>query len=64
MLAGLMFLEKPSSCAAVATEYGDQLPTSRCITEAQIRRHIANLSPYKAPGADEIPNIGLKCALI
>ena len=60
MLAGLMFLVKPSGCAAVATEYEDQLSTPRCITEDQICHHIANLSPYKAPRADEIPNIVLK----
>ena len=63
MLAGLMFPAKPSSCAVAATEYEDQLPTPQRITEDQIRRHIAHLSPYKAPGADEIPNVVLKmCA--
>ena len=63
MLTGLMFPVKPSSCAAAATEYEDQLPTPWCITEGQISCHIANLSLYKAPGADEIPNIVLKmCA--
>ena len=33
------------------------------ITRDQIRRHLAKLKPYKAPGPDAIPNIALsKCA--
>ena len=33
------------------------------ITRDQIRRHLAKLKPYKAPGPDGIPNIVLiKCA--
>jgi hypothetical protein len=43
-------------------EYPEPLPDPPRISASQIRRHIAKLSPYKAPGPDGIPNIVLqKC---
>jgi ribonuclease HI len=43
-------------------EYPEPLADPPRISASQIRRHIAKLSPYKAPGPDGIPNIVLqKC---
>ena len=43
-------------------EYPDPLPDPPPITQAQVRRHIARLSPYKVHGPDGIPNVILqKC---
>ena len=43
-------------------EYPDPLPDPPPITQAQVRRHIARLSPYKVHGPDSIPNVILqKC---
>jgi len=43
--------------------YPSPLPEPPQISEEQILRQIARLSPYKAPGPDEIPNVVLqKCA--
>ena len=45
--------------------YPEPLPDPPLITVSQIRRHIAKLSPYKAPGPDGIPNIVLqKCVSV
>jgi ribonuclease HI len=64
MLADYMFPKCPESCMTTPDhEYDTQLPARQEITEDQVRRHIQSLSPYKAPGPDEIPNIVLKeCA--
>ena len=40
--------------------YPEPLPDPPQITEDQIRRHIARLSPYKAHGPDGIPNVVLQ----
>ena len=41
-------------------EYPEPLPDPPMITEEQVRRHIARLSPYKAYGPDGIPNVVLQ----
>lgn len=42
--------------------YPELLPDPPPITKEQVQKHIAKLSPYKAPGPDGIPNIVLqKC---
>jgi hypothetical protein len=44
-------------------DYSDPVCKMDAITRDQIRRHIRELKPYKAPGPDNIPNIVLvKCA--
>ena len=45
-------------------EYPEPLPDPPQITVGQIQRHIAKLSPYKAPGLDSILNIVCKNVLI
>ena len=60
MLMRLMFPNRPSDSPTFPKTYKDQLPPPVEITEGQIRRHITNLNPYKAPGIDRIPNIVLK----
>ena len=60
MLKRLMFPIKHGGCMVPAESYGDQLPSPPEIMESQVRRHIAKLSPHKAPGADSIPNIVIK----
>ena len=60
LLSSLMFPAKPSNGTIPAAKYDDQLPTPHSIMETQICCHITNLSPYKAPGADKIPNVVLK----
>ncbi|KAF5381383.1 hypothetical protein D9615_008435 [Tricholomella constricta] len=49
----------PPEASSVPTNYAypEPLPTSGQITEEQIRRSVAKLSPYKACGNDGIPNI-------
>ena len=61
MLARLMFPTRPSTCSVPTDfDYLPQLPTSDSITSEQVQHHIRSISPYKAPGLDEIPNIVLK----
>ena len=60
MLMRLMFPNRPSDSPTFPGVYEDQLPPLVEIMEGQIRRHIANLNPYKVPGIDGIPNIVLK----
>ena len=60
MLAKLMFPIRPSGCTVRELEEDNQLPSPCGITEEQIQRHLARLSPFKAPRADKIPNIVLK----
>ena len=44
-------------------EYPEPLPDPSQITLGQVQRHIAKLSPYKAHGPDDIPNVVLqKCS--
>jgi len=63
MLVKLMFPGKPTACHVPNGTYVDQLPDPLRVMERQIWRHLDSLSPYKAPGTDEIPNIVLKrCA--
>ena len=45
--------------------YLNPLPLKGNISEVQIHRHLAKLSPHKAMGSDEIPNVILKeCASV
>ena len=45
--------------------YPNLLPLKGNISEAQIHRHLTKLSPHKATGPDEIPNVVLKeCASV
>ena len=65
ILARTFFPSKPPENEQ--NEYEQNYPTPVCkmdnITRDQIRRHLAKLKPYKAPGPDNIPNIVLsKCA--
>ena len=65
MLARSFFPPKPPENTQGEQEH--DYPTPICkmddITRGQIRRHLAKLKPYKAPGPDSIPNIVLsKCA--
>ena len=60
MLMKLMFPSKPNGLQVPSEDYTNQLPPPTEITEGQVWRHIAKLSPHKAPGADSIPNIVLK----
>jgi ribonuclease HI len=64
MLAKAMFPKKPDErFAPDQGNYANQITTRREITETQIRRHLMHVSPYKAPGPDEISNVVLKnCA--
>ena len=59
-----MFPSKPVERLVPANyNYPVPLPLGGCISEDQIKRHIAKLSPHKAMGTDEVPNIMLKeCA--
>ena len=58
MLAGLMFPAcSPDSMVPMDFRYEDQLPDPLEITEEQILWHLGGLSPYKAPGTDEIPTV-------
>jgi len=60
VLANSFFPKKPdSSSVPDDCVYPPPLPSPPMITEEQIRRHIAKLSPHKAFGPDEIPNIVL-----
>ena len=59
-----LFPGKPASCS-VPTDYSypTPLPLRGSISEAQVRCHLAKLSPHKATGTDGIPNVVLKeCA--
>ena len=60
-LARVFFPEKPRQTDAAADEA--EVPPPICntdpITREQIRKHIARLKPFKAPGPDGIPNIVL-----
>ena len=59
-----MFPGKPTSCS-VPTDYSYPalLLLRGSISEGQVRRHLAKLSPHKATGTDGIPNVVLKeCA--
>lgn len=65
MLAKMFFPKKPQQTGNNTEETGPSPPVCRMdpLTKEQIRRHIARLRPYKAPGPDGIPNIVLiKCA--
>lgn len=59
MLARMFFPPKPPPDDPLHFVY----PSPACkydpINKAQIRRHLAKLKPYKAPGPDSIPNIVL-----
>jgi len=64
VLAKTFFPSKPEAMQLQAHEV-NQAPVEKMspITEEQIRRQLARLKPYKAPGPDRIPNIVLtKCA--
>ena len=59
-----MFLAKlPGLLPPANYRYPAPLPLAGNITKSQIHRHIDKLSPYKATGTDNIPNVVLKeCA--
>ncbi|KAF8265302.1 hypothetical protein EI94DRAFT_1589365, partial [Lactarius quietus] len=64
-LAKAFFPKKPQQMHNNSDEEETQAPICKTdtITREQIRKHIACLKPYKAPGPDGIPNIVLiKCA--
>jgi hypothetical protein len=56
------FFPKPPQASSVPLnyEYPDPLPNPPPITSKQIEEQICHLSPYKACGPDEIPNIVLQ----
>ena len=56
------FFPKPPQTSSVPVEYDypDPLPDPPPITPEQIEAQIRRLSPYKASGPDEIPNIILQ----
>ena len=60
----VMFPSKPVEQLVPASyDYPVPLPLGGHISENQIKRHIAKLSPHKAMGTNEVPNIVLKeCA--
>ena len=60
MLARLMVPGKPTTPHTFSNTYVNQLPDLPSITEKQIWHHLDRLSPHKAPGPDEIPNVVLK----
>ena len=60
MLAKLMFPARPDGCVVPELEDDNQLLSPGSIMEEQIQRDLARLHPYKAPGADGIPNVVLK----
>lgn len=63
MLAKLFFPPCPPSKAPLHFIYPKPVCDFSPITKEQIRRRLARLKPYKAPGPDGIPNIVLtKCA--
>jgi ribonuclease HI len=67
LLARTFFPPKPTENARHEQEQDYPAPVCKMdnITRDQIRRHLAKLKPYKAPGPDSIPNIVLtKCANI
>ena len=56
-----MFPGKLASCSVPASyNYPAPLPLRGRISEGQVCRHLANLSPHKATGMDGIPNVVLK----
>ena len=55
-----MFPARPDGCIVPEMEDNNQLLSPGSIMEEQIWRHLTRLHPYKAPGADGIPNIVLK----
>ena len=61
-----MFPNKPAEWLVPTNyRYPSPLPLKGNISEAQIHRHLAKLSPHKVMGSDEIPNVVLKeCASI
>jgi hypothetical protein len=63
LFAKTFFPPPPANTSVpLAYEYPAPLPSPSQITEQQIEEQIRRLSPYKAPGPDEIPNIVLqKC---
>src|SRR6266404_2197858 len=64
-LAKTFFLRKPQQTDSITEDANLPLPICKTnpITKDQIRKHIARLQPFKAPGSDGIPNIVLiKCA--
>jgi hypothetical protein len=61
ILVTTMFPGKPENYAIQGNRnYPEQLPMRGEITHKQIKRHLDKLSPYKATGTNEIPNIVLK----
>jgi len=58
------FFPKPPQTSSVPAEYDypEPLPDPPPITREQIETQIRRLSPYKASGPDEIPNIVLQKA--
>ena len=55
-----MFPGKPATPHTFNDTYANQLPDLPSITEKQIQCHLDRLSPHKAPGPDDIPNVVLK----
>ncbi|KAJ3473537.1 hypothetical protein NLI96_g12951 [Meripilus lineatus] len=59
ILAEAFFPPPPADIDIPITQYPTPLTGIRFFTRQQIRRTVASLSPYKAPGMDSIPNIVL-----
>jgi hypothetical protein len=63
LLAKTFFPEKPPQDAPLHFVYPKPICELDPIGKEQIRRHLAKLKPFKAPGPDRIPNVVLtKCA--
>jgi Reverse transcriptase (RNA-dependent DNA polymerase) len=62
-LAKAFFPPKPATSMVPQNySYPTPLPSPPQVTEEQVHAHISKLSPYKAPGPDQIPNIMLQKA--
>ena len=60
----IFFPPKPdASSVPERYQYPCPLPSPPAITNEQVRRHVLSLSPYKASGPDNIPNVVLQKAL-
>ena len=65
MLAKSFFPPRPPTDSPIHFVYLKSACDFNPITKEQIRRQLARLKPYKAPGPDGIPNIVLtKCAVL
>jgi hypothetical protein len=63
LLAKTFFPAKPPQDAPLHFVYPKPICELDLIGKEQIRRHLAKLKPFKAPGPDGIPNVVLtKCA--